>query len=424
MVKDLLSKTEKDVWDRDDYYIASFRGFPDGSIILQKCNNTYLSFNGLTPGDVGKRLKDIFPETYFCAVRDAFKRIRSVQDCLTHIRELNCSYWETNIYFEGTDLKILSKRITDVSATKFSDRYLNHIDFNIQRERVNYSLILRRDNSEGRYLIEQHSGNLCETLGVGLENPPDVADLMKARCTWFKTTAVLDDCIRLNKPMRILEIFHKDGSSLHLVLTLLPLISGCEDRVILTGFQINEDEYYRMQQQPANMYDDLMQSKYIGTCLVVLQNTPLERCPYMLQANPYFEGLLANGSFTLEDICQDHIITNCLKKRAISTGSINLPSENGVKRFLLCAVPTEYSGRFLLSLCPRENLFTGTSILSSTLTQREHEVINYVVDGRTNRQIACALDISEGTVKKIIYNAYQKLHITSRIDLIKLVFNY
>lgn len=424
MVKDLLSKTEKDVWDRDDYYIASFRRFSDGSIILQKCNNTYLSFNGLAPGDVGKRLRDIFAEAYIHAVHSAFEKVQAVPDCLTHIREINCSYWETNLYFEGMDLKILSKRITDVSAAKISDRYLNHIDFNLQRERHNHSMVLYRQDKTGKFAVEQCSGNLCRALGVDISKLQDFAELLKTRCTWFRSAAILEDCIRLNKPMRILEIFRRDDSFLYLIVTLLPLVNGKESRVILTGFQLGEDEYYRMQQQPSNMFDDLMESRCVGVCLVVLQNTAFDRCPYALHTNPFFEELLANGGFTLADICEDHAVKNCLKKHAITTGSVNLPTKSGSKRFLLCAVPTGCSNRILLSLCPKESLFTGTSILFATLTQREHEVVNYVVDGRTNRQIACALDISEGTVKKIIYNAYQKLHITSRIDLIKLVLNF
>lgn len=423
MVKDLLSKTEKDVWNRDDYYIVSFRRFPDGSTILQKCNNTYLSFNGLKPGDVGKYLDELFTAPYISAVQNAYEKVRPVPDCLTHIREINGSYWESNLYFEGEDLRILAKRISDPCVTGFSDRYLNHIDFNKQRERINRSMILRREDG-GRYLIEQRSGSLDKALGADLGQLPDFTQLMKDRCTCFRSAAVLDDCIRTNKPMRVAEIFRREDTLLYLLITLVPLVSGKESRVVLTGFQLDEEEFYRIQQSPLNMFDDLLDSKYIGICLVTVQNTSVNRCPAMLRANPFFEELLAAGSFTLEAVCSDQAVKNCMKKHAVTTGSIDLPAEKGTKRYFLCAVPTESGNRFLLTLCPKENLFTGASILFATLTQREHEVVNYVVDGRTNRQIACALDISEGTVKKIIYNAYQKLHITSRIDLIKLVLNF
>lgn len=112
----------------------------------------------------------------------------------------------------------------------------------------------------------------------------------------------------------------------------------------------------------------------------------------------------------------------CIKSQNISAGSVTIPESDG-SRFFICAIPTEGRNRYLLALCPKENVLGNTNFLFSTLTQREHEVVNYVVDGKTNKQIACALDISEGTVKKIIYNAYQKLNITSRIELIKLVLN-
>ena len=97
---------------------------------------------------------------------------------------------------------------------------------------------------------------------------------------------------------------------------------------------------------------------------------------------------------------------NCIKRQSISAGSVTLPDSKSTGRFFLCALPTENNNRYLLALSPKENISGSTNILFSSLTQREHEVINYVVDGKTNKQIACVLDISEGTVKKIIYNAY------------------
>ena len=56
---------------------------------------------------------------------------------------------------------------------------------------------------------------------------------------------------------------------------------------------------------------------------------------------------------------------------------------------------------------------------NSGLTVRETQIIRYLVEGCTNRYISNKLRISEGTVKKTIYNLYQKLNVTSRYDILR-----
>lgn len=55
------------------------------------------------------------------------------------------------------------------------------------------------------------------------------------------------------------------------------------------------------------------------------------------------------------------------------------------------------------------------------ITGREKEIVKLLLNGYTNKDIAIELDITYGTVKNHIYNIYQKLEITSRFELIKLV---
>ena len=48
------------------------------------------------------------------------------------------------------------------------------------------------------------------------------------------------------------------------------------------------------------------------------------------------------------------------------------------------------------------------------LTPREREVAQLIADGRINREVAAALDISEGTVKIHLHSIYSKLQVTNR----------
>jgi DNA-binding NarL/FixJ family response regulator len=55
---------------------------------------------------------------------------------------------------------------------------------------------------------------------------------------------------------------------------------------------------------------------------------------------------------------------------------------------------------------------------SSTLSEREQEVLSLLAMGYRNKQVAEKLNISIATVKSHIYNCYQKLHVTSKVEAI------
>lgn len=52
------------------------------------------------------------------------------------------------------------------------------------------------------------------------------------------------------------------------------------------------------------------------------------------------------------------------------------------------------------------------------LTKREDEVVNLVAEGMTNREVAQKLDLSEHTVSNYLLRIYEKLGISSRIELV------
>jgi two-component system nitrate/nitrite response regulator NarL len=51
------------------------------------------------------------------------------------------------------------------------------------------------------------------------------------------------------------------------------------------------------------------------------------------------------------------------------------------------------------------------------LTQREHQVTRLATGGLANKDIACRLNITEGTVKVHLHNIYQKAGVKSRTAL-------
>lgn len=61
---------------------------------------------------------------------------------------------------------------------------------------------------------------------------------------------------------------------------------------------------------------------------------------------------------------------------------------------------------------------TAASDKLSALTPREKEIVQLIVGGASNKQVATALDISERTVKGHLSNVFQKLGVSDRLKLV------
>jgi DNA-binding NarL/FixJ family response regulator len=58
-------------------------------------------------------------------------------------------------------------------------------------------------------------------------------------------------------------------------------------------------------------------------------------------------------------------------------------------------------------------------VICESLTSREREILELLLDAYENKQIASHFGVSEQTVKNHIHNIYEKLGVSSRIQLIK-----
>jgi len=68
---------------------------------------------------------------------------------------------------------------------------------------------------------------------------------------------------------------------------------------------------------------------------------------------------------------------------------------------------------------PRDRL---KKVIGSLLTPRELEVATLLFEGHTIRYTASSLHIAEGTVKRIIYNLYQKMDVSSQVELVREIY--
>jgi DNA-binding NarL/FixJ family response regulator len=112
-----------------------------------------------------------------------------------------------------------------------------------------------------------------------------------------------------------------------------------------------------------------------------------------------------------------------LVQGALQAGAVGYLQKNVSAIELANAIRSAHSGRMTLSSEAAQVLagsLTQPHLPSDRLTDRECEVLEHLVGGLTNAEIAERLFVSLGTVKFHVSNIYQKLGVDSRIEAVKL----
>ncbi|MET7649309.1 response regulator transcription factor [Streptomyces sp. NPDC005426] len=139
---------------------------------------------------------------------------------------------------------------------------------------------------------------------------------------------------------------------------------------------------------------------------------------------PGTDGIEAlRGLRELENPAKVLIVTSFTEQRtvvpALRAGASGYVYKDVDPDALAGAIRSVYAGHVLLqpevagALLAQDEPGTGTG-RGSTLTEREREVLGLIADGRSNREIARALVLSEKTVKTHVSNILMKLDLSDR----------
>lgn len=98
-----------------------------------------------------------------------------------------------------------------------------------------------------------------------------------------------------------------------------------------------------------------------------------------------------------------------------------------IRGFLVPDLTNDLEPRFLVlmeKMGRRSQLPTQEAKSHFHLTDREYEIVTYVAEGRTNKEIAEVLEISEHTVKEHIKHILRKTNSTTRTGILAQILKY
>jgi two-component system nitrate/nitrite response regulator NarP len=132
--------------------------------------------------------------------------------------------------------------------------------------------------------------------------------------------------------------------------------------------------------------------------------------------------LAANGSRPFRTVLLTSSITASQAAEAVRLGTNGLVLKEAAPLVLLECIQAVMAGRrWLDSEVAERVLGTRWEQCAETsgrqLSPRERDIVDLVQRGLRNRQIAERLNLTEGTVKVYLHSIYQKVGVTSRMEL-------
>lgn len=423
-----------ELWKAEDYYLCSYQQLEDSSIIFVSGNETYLKLRNISKDYIGKRIDTLPPNQDIQQISMLFRKYKTSNEYINYMREIlyegKCTYWDISVIIEFPYLRCVGKKINLLSMiNKGGQAY----DINSMKLEDCYSgSILVQMKSEGRYKICSCSETVsCAVPEIREGN--DLQEMFEGYLYRMKTACILDECIRAGKPIRYFDILcrereeEKNADVLEkptdlIYVVLLPVLHQNFKGIFILITVVENEENVKINEK-SNNKKKLTQEELFGYC--VIYNGLNKEHQYITEMNSYFARHLYEEKLNIDTIFASPLVEKARQNMIAVSGSIVFRQKDGTeKKYSINVVPAiheEKIEKILITLIPEQEIEYANHMMFSLLTPREQEVISLVVNGYTNRCIAYELNITEGTVKKVIYNCYQKLGICSRIELIKLL---
>jgi DNA-binding NarL/FixJ family response regulator len=128
-----------------------------------------------------------------------------------------------------------------------------------------------------------------------------------------------------------------------------------------------------------------------------------------------FEAVRAGAhAYLLKDADEDELLETV---RALKRGESRLTPQiarkvmDQFRRLATVAPPGEEGG------APRPSRAGAPALKADALTDKEEKILEHICEGMSNRQIANALFLAEGTVKNYVSRIMDKLHANTRTEL-------
>lgn len=268
---------------------------------------------------------------------------------------------------------------------------------------------IQLDSTENSIVLEKVANGKYRLVSFSRETAAHLSIIRKGLNSDDKLTALLDSCVESCSPLNFF-VKEKNSDKAYRV-SIVPIVHTRCTKVLLTAESVTC-------KNNAVHNDDTPKSY---SCFVSEDG----ECRTVRGGSYGFSDFLSSHLLCCDDICSLRPVSDSLKRGLPSSAPLILNSADGHTEFFTVftlPISCEYTSRVIaLSIIPvKLYIQPDEDGRKKNITKREKEIVNLVSSGYTNKYIAHKLTISEGTVKKTLHNAYKKLGVSSRTELVNM----
>ncbi len=231
----------------------------------------------------------------------------------------------------------------------------------------------------------------------------------------------LKHCAETGKQLHYFESAAINNEIKNIFVVLKPLVYGKPRLVIAELYYIKNTEKHTYKCPYMHEMDVIMENTAaVGS--IMINSDGKEFFNYI---NLSLAELIEDDKVSLEDMVGSKLFSAAFRSRHSICGKlVHISSDNQSHKFIMKCIPLIKLGeveQIMVSIMCINAWVSDKNDQLNKLTPREKEIIKLVAGGMTNKYIANRLSISEGTVKKNIYNSYKKLNVCSRFDVIRMI---
>ncbi len=237
------------------------------------------------------------------------------------------------------------------------------------------------------------------------------------RMSFLRSTRLLE-CCEEGQSLCLYDTFpNQDGIGRSFVRMLcLPVEQGKQKTFLILGVFCSALEFFQRYERGGN-HD---KSGFDDCTYPVAVFSFSGDGPVPVSFNRCCSEILSKG-FSIPELLHSDAVLRSFRSGVPCTASAQI-SGNLYEISALPIMHDNNSGKIMITIVPAQQTKPVERVVSADrLTPREEQTLTLAAQGYSNRYIAHKLDISEGTVKKLIYNGYQKLGISSRVELCRMV---
>ncbi|MDD3429148.1 MAG: LuxR C-terminal-related transcriptional regulator [Oscillospiraceae bacterium] len=398
-------------------FFCAFEKAENGKVILTEQDAVYRKISHCNTGTQTE-----YEQACICTWFDKYKGTNGCFTCLRSFKTENgqVSHWRVTFQFTQNRLECIGWYLSEERYEQICKDFLLQKSAAPVLEAYDLSFLLFPENG-CHYRIE----TACETGSAYLE----VAHKHFYIDSFFRkerenyTLKYLSDCIKKQAPMAFYDIYTVGLYEVFIHITLLPVIHTEKTYILLLAKVVDETVCAFANAGYLQIADSLFKTPSFGVCIL---NCEDRQKIVVEHSNDCFTELFLKNRFSLKDLYATTFFEKSLKGiTGGGTFAANIMADPAAVHYVN-TVPAFTDGkvsRVLVMLLPNGSVSLRCRSLLEKLTPREMQIMCLIIAGYTNRYIAHTLSISEGTVKKIAYNIYQKLNVVSRIELLKRVLN-